>query len=63
MQKKKMNINDYFIKVKNLVDVFAYVGASIIDEDLMVVTLNALGKYYSYFGTSIIVQETCLDFQ
>jgi hypothetical protein len=39
-----MNINDYSTKVKNLVDDFASIGAFINDEDLMVVTLNGLGK-------------------
>jgi hypothetical protein len=39
-----MNINDYSTKVKNLVDGFASIGAFINDQDLMVVTLNGLGK-------------------
>jgi hypothetical protein len=42
-----MNIYDYSIKVKNLAHFFASIRAPIIDEDLMVVTLNGLGKYYS----------------
>jgi hypothetical protein len=42
-----MNINDYSTKVKNLADVFASIGALVDDEDIMVVTLNGLGKYYS----------------
>jgi hypothetical protein len=42
-----MNIGDYSIKVKNLIDIFAFIGAPIINEDLMVVTLNGFGKYYS----------------
>ncbi len=42
-----MNIGDYFIKVKNLKDVIAFIKALVIDEDLVVVTLNGLGKYYS----------------
>ncbi len=58
-----MNINDYFIKVKNLVDVLASIGAPINDEDLVAVTLNGLGKDYSQFRTSIVVQETFSDFQ
>jgi hypothetical protein len=58
-----MNINDYSIKVKNLVDAFAYIGVPIDDEDLVAVTLNGLGKDYSKFRTSIVVQETFPDFQ
>jgi hypothetical protein len=42
-----MNISDYFTKVKNLVDVFASIGVPMDDEDLMAMTLNGLGKYYS----------------
>jgi hypothetical protein len=42
-----MNINDYSIKVKNLADDLASIGAFIDDEDLVAVTLNGLGKYYS----------------
>jgi cell fate (sporulation/competence/biofilm development) regulator YlbF (YheA/YmcA/DUF963 family) len=41
LQKNKMNISDYFTKVKNLI------GAPVDDEDLVVVTLNGLGKDYS----------------
>jgi hypothetical protein len=42
-----MNISDYATKVKNLIDALASIGAPIDDEDLMAVTLNGLGKYYS----------------
>jgi hypothetical protein len=39
-----MNISDYSIKVKNLVDVRASIEAPVNDEDLVAVTLNGLGK-------------------
>jgi hypothetical protein len=42
-----MNISDYSTKVKNLVDALAFIGAHVDDEDLVVVTLNGLGKDYS----------------
>jgi hypothetical protein len=42
-----MNISDYSIKVKNLANVLASIGALIDDEDLVVVTLNGLGKDYN----------------
>jgi hypothetical protein len=58
-----MNISDYSTKVKNLADALASIGAPIDDEDLVVVTLNGLGKYYSQFCTSIVVQETFSNFQ
>jgi len=63
LQKNKMNISDYSTKVKNLVDVLAFIGAPIDDEDLVVVTLNGLGKNYSQFRTSITVRETFPNFQ
>lgn len=44
IQKNKMNTIDYFTKVKNLVDVFAYMKTLINDEDLLVVILNGFGK-------------------
>jgi hypothetical protein len=55
IQKNKMNINDYSIKVKNLADALASIGAPIDDEDIVAVTLNGLGKNYSQFHTSIVV--------
>jgi hypothetical protein len=33
--------------VKNLAGVLASIGALVDDEDLVVMTLNGLGKYYS----------------
>jgi len=47
LQKNKMNLSDYSIKVKYLADAFASIGAPVDDEDLMVVTLNGLRKDYS----------------
>jgi len=55
LQKNKMNINDYFTKVKNLAYVIASIRALVDDEDLVAVTLNGLGKYYSQFRTSIVI--------
>jgi hypothetical protein len=63
LQKNKMNISDYFTKVKNLAYAFASIGAPVDDEDLMAMTLNGLGKDYSQFRTSIVVQETFPDYQ
>jgi len=55
LHKNKMNINDYSMKVKKLVDVLASIGALVDDEDLLAITLNGLGKDYSQFRTSIAV--------
>jgi len=35
------------MKVRNLANVLAFVGALVDDDDLVVVTLNGLKKYYS----------------
>jgi hypothetical protein len=58
-----MNISDYSTKVKNLADALASIRAHVDDENLVVVTLNGLGKNYSQFRTSITVRETFPDFQ
>jgi len=42
-----MNISDYSTKVKNLANVLASIRAHVDDEDVVVVTLNGLGKDYS----------------
>jgi hypothetical protein len=63
LQKNKMNISDYSIKVKNLADALASIGTHVDDEDLVAVTLNGLGKYYSQFCISIVVRETFPNFQ
>ncbi len=55
LQKNKMNIIDYSTKVKNLADALASIAALVDDEDLMVVTLNGLGKDFSQFRTSIVI--------
>jgi hypothetical protein len=58
-----MNISDYSIKVKNLVDALVSIGAHVDDEDLVAMTLNGLGKYYNQFRISIVVRETFANFQ
>jgi hypothetical protein len=63
LQKNKMNINDYFTKVKSLAYVLTFIRALIDDEDLVAMTLNGLGKNYNQFRTSIVVRKTFLNFQ
>jgi len=58
-----MNISDYSTKVKNLAYALASTRAHVDDEDLVVVTLNGLGKDYSPFPTLIAVRETFFNFQ
>jgi hypothetical protein len=45
-----MNINDYSTKVKNLVNALVFIGALVNGENLLDVTLNYFGKYYSQFS-------------
>jgi len=61
--KNKMNINDYSTKVKNLANVFASIRTPVVDEDLVAVTLNGLGKDYNQFRTSIAVRKTFPNFE
>jgi hypothetical protein len=63
LQKNKMNISDYFTKVKNLADALASIGALVDDEDLVAMTLNGFGKDYSQFRTSIAIRKTFPNFQ
>jgi len=63
LQKNKMNIIDYSTKVKNLANVLASIGAPVDDENLVTVTLNGFGKYYSQFRSSIAIRETFPNFQ
>jgi hypothetical protein len=56
-----MKISDYSTKVKNLPN--ASIRAPVDDKNLLTMTLNGLGKYYSQFCTSIVVQETFFDFR
>jgi hypothetical protein len=58
-----MNISDYSTKVKNLANALTSIKAPVDHEDLVVVTLNGLGKDYSQFRTLIAVQERFPDFQ
>ncbi len=42
LQNKKTNINDHSINMKKLTDVFAFIGAPIINEDLVAMILMQL---------------------
>ena len=53
MQRENLNINDYSMKVKKLVDSLASISAPIIDDDLVSVNLNGLDREYRQFRSSI----------
>ena len=63
VQRNKLSINEYAMKVKGLADSLGSIGAPVDDEDLVSVTLNGLGREYAQFQTSIGVRETFPDFQ
>ena len=63
VQRNKLSINEYAMKVKGLADSLGSIGAPVDDEDLVSVTLNGLGREYAQFRTSIGVRETFPDFQ
>jgi hypothetical protein len=58
-----MDFNDYFTRVKNFADDLTSIRALGDDDDLMAMTLNGVGKYYSQFQTSITIQKTFFNFQ
>ena len=62
MQRNKLSINEYSMKVKGLVDSLGSIGVPIDDKDLVFATLNVLGREYAQFRTSIGVRETFPDF-
>ena len=63
MQRNKLNINEYSMKVKGLADSLGSIGAPIDDENIVSLTLNGLGREYAQFRTSIGVHETFPNFQ
>ena len=62
VQRNKLSINEYAMKVKGLADSLGSIGAPVDDEDLVSVTLNGLGREYAQCQTSIGVHETFHDF-
>jgi len=62
VQRNKLSINEYSMKVKGLADSLSSIRALVDDEDLVFVTLNCLRREYAQFWTSIGVRETFPDF-
>ena len=63
MQRNKLNINEYSMKVKGLANSLGSIGALFDDEDLVSMTLNCVGREYTQFQTSIRVCKTFPHFQ
>jgi hypothetical protein len=49
--------------VKNLTNVLAFIEAPINDGNIVIMTLNGLGKYYSQFRSLIRIRKTFFNFQ
>ncbi len=63
VEKKNMSINEYSLKIKDIVESLASINVSVDDDDLVSVCLNGLGKEYKPFKTSIIVRENVPNFR
>ena len=57
-------INDYFLKIKEIVDALGSIGAQLDDDDVVSATLNGLkdDEKWKSFSTSVYVRENFLDF-
>lgn len=58
VKKGNLNINDYALKVKSIVEKLGSIGVTVDHDDLVAVILNGLGKDYKPFQTSIAVRKT-----
>ena len=56
VKKGNLSINDYVLKVRNIVEKLGSIGVAVEDEDMVLVVLNGLGKDYTSFQTSIGVR-------
>ena len=58
-----MSVNDYTLKIKNIVESLASIGVTIDDDDKVEVCLCGLGPLYKQFKTSIQTRENIPNFQ
>ena len=58
VKKGSLSINDYVLKIRGLTDQLGSIGVVVDDDDLLLVTLQGLGKEYKPFETSIAVRDT-----
>jgi hypothetical protein len=63
MEKKKMSINEYSLKIKGIVESLASINVFVDGDDLVSVCLNGFGKEYKPFKSSIIVRENVPNFR
>ena len=58
-----MYVNDYTLKIKNIVESLASISVTIDDDDKVEVCLRGLGPLYKQFKTSIQTRENIANFQ
>ncbi|MCO5590494.1 hypothetical protein L7F22_044464 [Adiantum nelumboides] len=64
MKKDTLSVNDYVLKIKQVLDALGSIGAPPEDDDLVFIVLNGLNDdRWKAFATSVYVRETFLDFE
>ena len=58
-----MSVNDYNLKIKNIVESLTSIGVTIDDDDKVEVCLHGLGPLYKQFKTSIQTRENIPNFK
>ena len=59
---QNMSVNDYTLKIKNIVESLASIGVTIDDDDKVEVCLCGLGPLYKQFKMSIHTEENIPNF-
>ena len=60
---QNMSINDYTLKIKNIVESLTSIGVTIDDDDKVKVCLRGLGPLYKQFKMYIQTNENIPNFQ
>ena len=55
VQKRNMNVNEYALKIKSIVESLGSIGVTVEDEDMVSACLNGLRKEYKAFKTLVLV--------
>ena len=64
MKKNNLSVNDYVLKIKEVLDALGSIGAPPEDDDLVFVVLNGLNdEKWKPFATSVYVRETFSNFE
>ena len=63
VKKGSQSVTDYILSIRTIIDQLGSIGVTVDDDDLIMVTLNGLGREYKPFETSIAVRDTYPSFQ